>query len=204
MILNLGRFKIDLSSPKTAFAVVAILFVMMIISAYCGKPEKKFIRTKSGRLTTKVPTRKVKAKKIVSKTSSLLPTKIKKMLVSKKNDKTLKLKTTKPSEKRVKKLLKKKRKQRKKNTTNSVSSTKSTPSKSTQSTQSTKSTKSTKSTLSSSSKVPLGSSVSEDGKKKKNRITKKYQQKNKKYKSSKKGRLETISENSFDTYSMIY
>jgi hypothetical protein len=93
MILNLGRFKIDLSSPKTAFVLVAILFVLMVISAYCGQPEKKFIRTKSGRLTTKVPTKKKKkaAKKIVSKTSSLLPSKIKRALVSKKGDKTLKI-----------------------------------------------------------------------------------------------------------------
>merc|ERR1711991_1213162 len=90
----MGRLKIDLKSPKTAFVLVAILFLLMVISAYCGQKEKKFIRTKSGRLTTKVPTKKVKKKakkKAVTQTSSLLPSKIKKALVSKKGDKTLKI-----------------------------------------------------------------------------------------------------------------
>jgi hypothetical protein len=98
MILNLGSFQIDLSSPKTAFFMVAILFFLMVISAYCGQTEKKFIRTNSGRLTTKQPTQKIRAKKkVVSQTSSLLPKKVQKKLLKnskklkKKGDKTLKV-----------------------------------------------------------------------------------------------------------------
>lgn len=98
MILNLGSFQIDLSSPKTAFFMVAILFFLMVISAYCGQKDKKFIRTKSGRLTTKQPTQKIRARrKVVSKTSSLLPKKVQKKLLKnskklkKRGDKTLKV-----------------------------------------------------------------------------------------------------------------
>lgn len=100
MKLNLGSFQIDLSSPKTAFFMVAILFFLMIISAYCGQTEKKFIRTNSGRLTTKQPTQKIRAKKkaIGTQTSSLLAKKIQKKLLKnskqlkKRGDKTLKAK----------------------------------------------------------------------------------------------------------------
>jgi len=106
MILNLGSFQIDLSSPKTAFFMVAILFFLMVISAYCGQTEKKFIRTKSGRLTTKQPTQKIRAKKkVVSQTSSLLPKKVQKKLLKnskqlkKRGDKTLKAKKAKKAKK---------------------------------------------------------------------------------------------------------
>ena len=106
MILNLGSFQIDLSSPKTAFFMVAILFFLMVISAYCGQTEKKFIRTKSGRLTTKQPTQKIRAKKkVASQTSSLLPKKVQKKLLKnskqlkKRGDKTLKPKKAKKAKK---------------------------------------------------------------------------------------------------------
>ena len=86
MILDLGSFKIDLSSPKTAFFLVTILFILMVISAYCSQKEKKFVRTKSGRLTTKQPTRKVKAPKTkTTQSSSLLPKKVKKKIIKKSN-----------------------------------------------------------------------------------------------------------------------
>ncbi len=95
MILTIGNLQIDLTSPKTAFVLVCILFLLMTISAYCGQQEKKFIRTRSGRLTTKRPTKKVRAKKQVTKSSSLVPSKFKKQLKKKKKDKTLSVSVTK-------------------------------------------------------------------------------------------------------------
>ena len=44
MILTIGNLQIDLTSPKTAFVLVCILFLLMTVSAYCGQQEKKFIR----------------------------------------------------------------------------------------------------------------------------------------------------------------
>ena len=86
--------------------MVAILFFLMVISAYCGQTEKKFIRTKSGRLTTKQPTQKIRAKKkVASQTSSLLPKKVQKKLLKnskqlkKRGDKTLKAKKAKKAKK---------------------------------------------------------------------------------------------------------
>jgi hypothetical protein len=95
MILTIGNLQIDLTSPKTAFALVCILFLLMTVSAYCAQQEKKFVRTRSGRLTTKRPTKKVRAKKQATKSSSLVPTKLQKQLVRKKKDKTVSVSVTK-------------------------------------------------------------------------------------------------------------
>ena len=94
MKLNLGNFVIDLNSPTTLVVFLSLLFGAMILASYAGQPVKKFVRTRSGRLTTKRPTPKVKAKKSV-KSSSLVPMSLKKKLINKK-------KSTKPKSKSVK------------------------------------------------------------------------------------------------------
>jgi hypothetical protein len=92
MKLNLGNFVIDLNSPATLVVFLVILFGAMILASYAGQPVKKFIRTHSGRLTTKRPTPKIKAKKSV-KSSSLVPMSLKKKLL-KKNTKSSKVTKT--------------------------------------------------------------------------------------------------------------
>ena len=89
MKLNLGNFVIDLNSPTTLVVFLSLLFGAMILASYAGQPVKKFIRTHSGRLTTKRPTPKVKAKKSV-KSSSLVPMSLKKKLINKKSVKSSK------------------------------------------------------------------------------------------------------------------
>jgi len=95
MILTIGNLQIDLTSPKTAFVLVCILFLLMTVSTYCAQQEKKFIRTRSGRLTTKRPTKKIRARKQATKSSSLVPTKLRKQLVRKKKDKSVSVSVTK-------------------------------------------------------------------------------------------------------------
>ena len=95
MIVTIGNLQIDLTSPKTAFVLVCILFLLMTVSTYCAQQEKKFIRTRSGRLTTKRPTKKVRARKQATKSSSLVPTKLRKQLVRKKKDKSVSVSVTK-------------------------------------------------------------------------------------------------------------
>ena len=93
MKLNLGNFVIDLNSPITLVIFLVFLFGAMILSSYAGQSVKKFIRTRSGRLTTKRPTPKIKAKKSV-KSSSLVPMSLKKKLVKQKGVKSIKLTKT--------------------------------------------------------------------------------------------------------------
>ena len=95
MIVTIGNLQIDLTSPKTAFVLVCILFLLMTVSTYCAQQEKKFIRTRSGRLTTKRPTKKVRARRQATKSSSLVPTKLRKQLVRKKKDKSVSVSVTK-------------------------------------------------------------------------------------------------------------
>ena len=85
MKLNLGNFVIDLNSPSTLVVFLALLFGAMILASYAGQPVKKFIRTNSGRLTTKRPTPKIneipanlffeqinkKAKKLIKKNKKI-------------------------------------------------------------------------------------------------------------------------------------
>ena len=89
MKLNLGNFVIDLNSPSTLVVFLALLFGAMILASYAGQPVKKFIRTNSGRLTTRRPTPKIKAKKSV-KSSSLVPMSLKNKLMKQKSAKVTK------------------------------------------------------------------------------------------------------------------
>ena len=117
MKLNLGNIVIDLNSPTTLVVFLVLLFSAMILASYAGQSVKKFVRTKSGRLTTKRPTPKMRAKKSVQ-SSSLVPmslqNKLKKAKVIKsskytKSSKLSKLTTTSKVVKKPKKPKKPKR-----------------------------------------------------------------------------------------------